>query len=68
MNTSYEWFFFFLAYEIMLDSRKMTTGDQNGYSSRVVNEYKRNFEDLFEQFKLKSFQKYQGWWQYQMYQ
>ena len=44
----------------MLDSRKITTGDQNGYSSRVANEYKRNFEDLFEQFKLKTFQRYQG--------
>ena len=44
----------------MLDSRKIKTDDQNGYSSRVANELDRNFEDLFEQFKLKSFQRYQG--------
>ena len=51
---------FFLAYEILSDSRKRKTNDQNGHSSRVANEFERNFEDLFEQFKLNSFRRYHG--------
>ena len=44
----------------MTDSKKRKTDDQNGYSSRVANEYERNFDDLFEQFKLNSFRRYHG--------
>lgn len=44
----------------MSDSRKIETDDQNGYSSRVANEFDRNFEDLFEQFKLNNFRRYHG--------
>ena len=59
-NFSLSHFSFFLAYEIMSDSRKIETDDQNGYSSRVANEFDRNFEDLFEQFKLNNFRRYHG--------
>ena len=44
----------------MSDSRKVKTDDQNGYSTRVANEFDRNFEDLFEQFKLNNFRRYHG--------
>ena len=61
-NFSLSHFSFFLAYEIKSDSREIKTDDQNGYSSRVANEFDRNFEDLFEQFKLNNFRRYHGWW------
>ena len=59
-NFSLSHFSFFLAYEIKSDSREIKTDDQNGYSSRVANEFDRNFEDLFEQFKLNNFRRYHG--------
>ena len=61
-NISISHFSFFLAYEIMSNSRKIETDGQHGYSSRVANEFDRNFEDLFEQFKLNNFRRYHGWW------